>query len=211
MNPIHIVDYGMANLGSIVNMIKHVGGESRLCSDPEQLQDAEAIILPGVGHFGEAMSRLRESGWETALHDSRQRGSWVLGICLGMQLMTRSSEEGGTRGLGWIPLETIRFPGQDADRERLRIPHMGWNYAETGPQKFDGWSLSEETPRYYFVHSYLVDGHDHPSCFARTEYGGRAFASGIRDDRVVGVQFHPEKSHRHGKKFFQWFLQAVSH
>lgn len=210
MNRIHIIDYGMANLGSIVNMIKHVGGESSLCSDPRELRDADVIILPGVGHFGEAMARLREGGWEEPLHESRERGAWILGICLGMQLMTRFSEEGDTEGLGWIPLDTIRFPDQGADGERLRIPHMGWNYAECGPQRCDGWSETEEKPRYYFVHSYLVNGHEHPSCFSKTEYGGVPFASGIRDGRVVGVQFHPEKSHRHGKRFFEWFLKMAA-
>ena len=209
MNPIHVVDYGMANLGSIVNMIKHVGGESVLCSDPEQLRDADAIILPGVGHFGEAMTRLIENGWVEPLHDSRERGAWILGICLGMQLMTNSSEESGTEGLGWFPLETIRFPESGPSGERIPIPHMGWNFAERGPQPFDGWTGEEGDPRYYFVHSYFVDGHGHPACFCRTDYRGVPFASGIRDERVVGVQFHPEKSHRYGKQIFEWFLRMT--
>ena len=209
MNPIHVVDYGMANLGSIANMIKHVGGVSTLCSDPEQLENADAIILPGVGHFGEAMNRLRERGWYEALQASRERGAWVLGICLGMQLMTRSSEEGEAGGLGWVPLDTVRFPHEGPDGERLRVPHMGWNHAESGPQEFEGWREEGQVPRYYFVHSYFVDGHEHPSCFSKASYGGIPFAAGIRDDRVVGVQFHPEKSQKMGLQLLTNFVNLI--
>ena len=209
MTQIQVVDYGMGNLGSIVNMIKHVGGNSLVCSDPQSIRDGEAIILPGVGHFGEAMKRLRKSGWEESLNESRERGAWILGICLGMQLMTRFSEEGGTEGLGWFPFDTVRFPDQGSDGKRILVPHMGWNFAEHGSQQFDGWRESEDSPRFYFVHSYRVDGPEDPSCFSLTEYCGVPFASGIRDNRVMGVQFHPEKSHRYGMKFFEWFLQMT--
>ena len=209
MNRIHIIDYGMANLGSIVNMIKHVGGESSLCSDPRELRDADVIILPGVGHFGEAMARLREGGWEEPLHESRERGAWILGICLGMQLMTRFSEEGDTEGLGWIPLDTIRFPDQGADGERLRIPHMGWNSVQWGDLK--GHPIQTglvDDDQFYFVHSYHVVSEDSTLRSLSTCYG-YPFISGILHNNCLATQFHPEKSQAKGLQIYRNFLEKV--
>lgn len=202
MQPVGIIDYGLGNIGSVVNMIKHVGGRVSVCSVADSLDPRTKIILPGVGHFGEAMLRLRDGGWIVALEQARARGLRIMGICLGMQLMTQYSEEGNCEGMGWFDLKTVQFPRMP----ELKVPHMGWNTASFG--KEDKLQANENPGRYYFVHSYYVDGAEDVSCWATTEYGGVKFASGIRKDHLIGVQFHPEKSHRCGMELMKYFLEA---
>ena len=198
---IHIVDYGMGNLGSMLNMFKRLGVQARIEADPEALRSATKLILPGVGAFDAAMSRmnavpgLREVLERKALAEQIP----ILGVCLGMQLLTNSSEEGSLPGLGWIPAVTRRFPHQ----AHLKVPHMGWNLAlpitpshltaEVGPE-----------PRYYFVHSYYVSVNDPAHALMRTHYG-LDFDSAIGRDNLYGVQFHPEKSHRYGMQILKNF------
>jgi len=201
-----VVDYGMGNLGSVINMVGHVGGRASICSDPESLGGSRKIILPGVGHMGKAMCRLQDGGWINALNEARRNGSWIMGICLGMQLMARFSEEGNCEGLGWFDLQSIRFPETTDAGKHLRVPHMGWNTVLFN--KRDKFQEIEESGRYYFVHSYYIDGVEDQSCWATTEYEGVRFASGIRKDRLIGVQFHPEKSHRCGMELMKYFLTA---
>jgi len=150
------------------------------------------------------MARLREKGWIEALEKARAQGAWVMGICLGMQLMTQHSEEGNCNGMGWFDLKTLRFPAATCNGQPLSVPHMGWNTALFS--KGDKLQPQEGLGRYYFVHSYYVDGAEDPFCWATTEYGGVKFASGIRKNRLIGVQFHPEKSHRFGMELMKYFL-----
>ncbi|HYJ78563.1 MAG TPA: imidazole glycerol phosphate synthase subunit HisH [Longimicrobiaceae bacterium] len=205
---IAIVDYGMGNLGSIANMLRKVGSEGVITSDPERIAAAEKLILPGVGHFGAGMRALGERGLIPVLNrkalDERVP---VLGICLGMQLLTRHSEEGDAAGLGWIDADTVRFrfAGEQA---RMRVPHMGWNgvRVERESPLFPG-GADEET-RFYFVHSYYVRCHDADAVLAHTSYG-HPFVSAVQKGNVMGAQFHPEKSHRYGMSLLRGFAEAA--
>jgi glutamine amidotransferase len=201
-----VVDYRMGNIGSIANMIAKVGGEARVASDPEAIRDAKKLVLPGVGHFDRGMGNLAELGLASALTDRVVRDRVpVLGICLGMQLLGRTSDEGTRPGLGWVDAESKRFDAARADA-KLKVPHMGWNVVK--PLKES--ALFEMTPsepqRFYFVHSYYVECHDRADVVAVTEYGGE-FCSALRRDNIWGVQFHPEKSHAFGMALFRRFLE----
>lgn len=200
---ITIVNYGMGNLGSMLNMFKRVGVQACIESDPVVLQAAERLVLPGVGAFDAAMQRINSiSGLRDVLeHKAFVDKAPVLGVCLGMQLLTRSSEEGKLPGLGWIPGVTRRFPRQ----EGLKVPHMGWNIAlptSSNPLLVD---VGLE-PRYYFVHSYFVKVDDPVHSLMRTHYG-IDFDSAIGRDNIFGVQFHPEKSHRFGMQLIKNFAE----
>jgi glutamine amidotransferase len=201
-----IVDYGMGNLGSIANMIKKVGGTARISSDPGEIGGARRLILPGVGAFDSGMAQLRDRGLldvlnRKALHEKVP----VLGICLGMQLLTQRSEEGVLQGLGWIPAVTRKF-SFPADPGALRIPHMGWN--EVLPQPGAALFGAAEGPwRFYFVHSYFVSCSDPSDVLCTTSYGS-PFTSGVARGTILGVQFHPEKSHSYGMRLFRNFLSG---
>lgn len=197
---ITIVDYGMGNHGSVVNMLRRIDVDSIVTSDPEQIAKASKVLLPGVGAFDAAMKRIAAAGIrdildEKALH---QRVP-VLGICLGMQLLTRRSEEGTQQGLGWIRADTLQIPKDMS----LKTPHMGWNVArQTYPSPLTE-SLGEES-RFYFVHSYYVRTDLPQNTVLMTRYGVD-FASAVQCENIMGVQFHPEKSHRFGMQLLRNF------
>lgn len=199
---ITIVDYGMGNIGSIQNMLKFLGTPSQVTQDPETLAAAEKIILPGVGSFDAAMNRINASGLREILdRKATVEKTPFLGICLGMQLLTLSSEEGKCAGLGWIPARAIRFPASNG----LKVPHMGWNHVTQHTQSPLTEGFSKEA-RFYFVHSYYVKAEDEKHSILKTEYG-LTFDSAIQMDNIMGVQFHPEKSHRFGKKLLANFAR----
>lgn len=197
-----IADYGMGNMGSIVNMFKKVGGKAEICSDPERIAVAAKLVLPGVGAFDHGMLGLQASGLREPLEEAiLRRNAPVLGICLGMQMMLESSEEGHIPGLGWISGRVARIPsGTDC----LRVPHMGWN---TVLPVRDNPLLpaNEGAQRFYFVHSYKVECADPLDVLGVTEYGGE-FCSAFSRGNIYGVQFHPEKSHAYGMAMFKRFL-----
>ncbi len=198
---VDILDYGMGNLGSVENMIHQLGARPRRCADPEELSGAQRLVLPGVGAFDQAMEALESRGFIPVLEKKVREGIPILGICLGMQLMTRGSEEGRHPGLGWIEAETCRFP----DWPGLRVPHMGWNKVEVQ----SGFSVDAEwpgPPRFYFVHSYYVRCLHPGDRWFHCAYGP-GFDAGFLHENLMGVQFHPEKSHRFGKAFFRAFLE----
>ena len=203
---ISIVDYGVGNLGSIANMIRYVGGASRITESPDDIRHAGKIVLPGVGHFGNGMRELERRELISALNEARDAGAWILGICLGMQLMTKSSEEGNCDGLGWFDAETRRLPSDPVRGKPLVIPHMGWNRVRVVK---DGCVLlppEEDGSRFYFVNSYFVDAVDNPDCVCTTTYGEQEFTSGIARERTFGFQFHPEKSHKYGMRVMERFV-----
>ena len=191
-----IVNYGMGNLGSIANMLKKVGAQAVISSDPAVVLSAEKLILPGVGHFGNGMKQLRKLGLVDALSSAALETKVpLLGICLGAQLMTRCSEESETPGLGWINAETRKFTVPPTQPE-LKIPHMGWNIAR--PTKFSNLFQSMPDPaRFYFVHSFYMKLNNADDQLTTTNHGVD-FTSGFEKGNLQGVQFHPEKSHRYG-------------
>ena len=204
-----VVDYGVGNLGSIRNMLKKIGASSALVSTPEALGEATRIILPGVGAFGHGMAQLRERGLLGALSERVLDAKVpLLGICLGMQLLTRGSEESDVEGLGWIDAQTRRFQFEGLGDD-LKVPHMGWNRVASTEKNplFEG--LREgDRPRFYFCHSYHVVCRDPEAVMARTHHG-YSFASAVGRDNVMGVQFHPEKSHRFGMRLLKNFFERL--
>ncbi len=199
-----IIDYGIGNLGSIKNMIQHVGADAYITNEPSQLKNATGIILPGVGSFGRGMDLLHKGNWIDALNSrTLQGGVPTLGICLGMQLMARQSEEStGIEGLGWLEADVVRF--QCGKEDRLRVPHMGWNTVKPRPHS----ALIENDgveKRFYFVHSYHVIC-DYETDIAGTTSYGQTFVSSVQHGNIFGIQPHPEKSHRFGMNVFKKFL-----
>lgn len=204
---ITVVDYGMGNLGSIMNMLRKIGVPARLSSSPGEIGNADKLILPGVGSFDAGMRNLADRGLVDPLAEKAvARGAPVLGICLGMQLMAKRSEEGTLPGLGWIDAEVVRFR-PPLEGERLKVPHMGWNTVAAGKNcpLFRG---SGPELRYYFVHSYHVVCGD-PSDIAGTSRHGTEFVSAFHRGNLYGVQFHPEKSHKFGMGLLRNFAEVA--
>lgn len=202
---ITIVDYKMGNLGSILNMLKKLGQAAQVTADPALIETADKLVLPGVGAFDAGMENLERSGLIPLLNRRVLEDRVpTLGICLGMQLMTRSSEEGARAGLGWVDAVALRFRPTDV---ALKVPHMGWNRvipARPSPLTDD---LPEE-PRFYFVHSYYVHCSDDADVLLTTPFGA-PFASAFQRANVWGVQFHPEKSHKFGMALLRNFATRV--
>ena len=193
---ITIINYGMGNLGSIQNMFKRIGVESEITGDEQQIARATKMLLPGVGAFDAAMQKINESGILNILNKKAlDEKIPVLGICLGMQLLTRSSEEGILPGLGWLNARTIKFNLQDTS---LKVPHMGWNLILPVRESPLIAELPEE-PRFYFVHSYHVQCSNSEDVLTTTNYG-KQFHSIVQHENIFGAQFHPEKSHKYGMK-----------
>jgi glutamine amidotransferase len=200
---ITIIDYGAGNLASIQNMLRRLGHPALITSDPAVVSAAHKLLLPGVGAFDYGMSRLRASGMADALNYAViGRLTPILGICLGAQLLTRRSDEGQLPGLGWFDAETVAF-----DRPKLtqgeRIPHMGWTDLEV-PRPHPLLTDLPEAPRFYFVHSFHLQCRHGEEVIA-TAHHGYSFAAGIARGHIVGVQFHPEKSHKFGMKVLDNF------
>ena len=203
---ITIVDYGMGNLGSIKNMFKYIGVEATIESDVDKIKDASKILLPGVGSFDTAMKKINESDLKEVLNEKALKEQVpVLGICLGMQLLTNSSEEGSLAGLGWIDAKTMSF--KNRIDKKYRIPHMGWNIVNKSNVSLltNGFEEFDET-RFYFVHSSFVKVENEKNSILKTSYGVE-FDSAIQKDNIYGAQFHPEKSHKFGMKFFENFAR----
>lgn len=206
---IGIIDYGLGNLASIRNMLKRLEIESVISSEANVLAKADKLILPGVGAFDSGMSNLKKSGLIDPLNEMvLQEKKPILGICLGVQLLTEGSDEGELPGLGWIKGRTIAF-----DQSRLspteRVPNMGWRYIDISRTS----SLSENLvpdSRFYFVHSYHLDCEDQQDVIFTVTHG-YSFAVGVERDNVAGVQFHPEKSHKYGMALLKsWQSSAHS-
>jgi len=199
-----IIDYGMGNLGSVLNMIRRVGGDARASSSEAEVRSAEKLILPGVGAFDAGASALQNGGLDEAIrHAVRHNGALLLGICLGMQLLLESSEEGALPGLALVPGRVRRF---QVEGQGLRVPHMGWNVVRLiRPSRL--LDVGAEEQRFYFVHSYFVECDDAADVVGVTNYG-HDFASAMERGPVLGVQFHPEKSHRFGMAVLKKFLET---
>lgn len=202
-----IVNYGLGNLGSIKNMLKKVGFESVISSNPEEIRKASKLILPGVGAFDSGMKNLNELRIIPVLEEKIfAKKTSILGICLGMQLFTKKSEEGKMAGLGWIDAETVRFQFYE-EKGKLKIPHMGWNTIKV-KKKSTLYRDPFSEMRFYFVHSYHVVCQKGDDILTETHYG-YDFTSSFQKENIMGVQFHPEKSHKFGMKLLRNFADLI--
>jgi len=203
MTRVVILKYGMGNIDSVVRAVEECGGHPAVAEGPRDLDRATHIILPGVGAYPQGIGHLRSRGFPGALEEAvMSRGIPLLGICLGMQFLATLSREGGeTPGFGWIPGEVVRLvPSSPAER----VPHIGWNnvFPEGSPEIFAGIPREKD---FYFVHSYHFACRDRDAVIATTPYCG-TFASAVRKENVIGVQFHPEKSQKAGFRLLRNFI-----
>ena len=208
MSQVAIVDYGINNVRSVKNAVEYCGYDPIVTDDPSAIADASHVILPGVGAFGDAMSNLRARNLEEVLGRERSRGKPILAVCLGMQLLARTSEEHAEegdvhQGLGWIDAEVLRIRPNHPD---LKIPHMGWNAVSKQREHPVLSGLSERNLNFYFVHSFVMRCRDENDVIAYAKYGTDITAV-IGRDNVVATQFHPEKSQDSGIELVANFLR----
>lgn len=201
-----IVDYGVGNIQAFLNLFKRIGVDAQRAQTPDALAEATRLVLPGVGHFDHAMQRLNESGLRHRLEDLVLKANIpVVGVCVGMQMLAHGSDEGRLPGLGWLPGRVRAFAGhpQSAD---LPMPHMGWNelQPQSGSKLFS--KGFEETPQFYFLHSYFFDAEDKRDVAATASYG-LTFDAVVSRGNVHGIQCHPEKSHRWGQQLLKNFVE----
>ncbi len=203
LNQIAIIDYGMGNLNSVKKKLTRLHCNAIITSNPKDIQTADRIILPGVGHFTKAMENLNNLKLIAILNEEVLiKKKPILGICLGMQLMAKSSEEGNAKGLGWIDAEVVRFKVKDTLKHK--IPHTGWNQINIAKES----ALMKNIPElseFYFVHSYHLKTGNKNIILNETEFEYR-FVSAIEKDNIYGVQYHPEKSHDIGELLLKNFI-----
>lgn len=202
---ISIIDYGVGNVKAFTNVYKRLGIECKLVREPDDLINTTKIILPGVGHFDYAMKRYRASGLDSYVEDCvKEKKIPTLGICVGMQMMAKSSSEGRLEGLGWIDAHVVKFNSEDI-KVKPYIPHMGWNSLEIKSRSglLDG---MEESPEFYFLHSYYFKCNNEQEVMASCNYGIQ-FAAIVQHQNIYGVQCHPEKSHKNGQKLLENFAK----
>ena len=200
---ISIIDYNIGNISAVVNMLQRLGLECRVATRAADIEQSDHIILPGNGAFDACMQNFRASGLIPILEKQvLELGKPLLGICVGAQMLGLGSAEGDELGLGWINMQVKRFP----DLSNLRIPHMGWNQVITCKNEHKiAQNITVDT-RFYFVHSYYMIPKNSADVLFQTHYG-IDFAAGVAHKNIVGVQFHPEKSHSFGKKLFNAFAK----
>ena len=199
-----IVDHGAGNIHSVKKALDRLGANCVASSCPKEIASADKLVLPGIGHFGAAMAGLKRLELIDSLNEAvLQRGTPVLGICLGMELMAAHSEEGDVRGLGWLDAVSVRF--SHADNGRYKVPHMGWNQvlAKKNSRIMTGVDQQSE---FYFAHSYYLKLGDDAPLSGETEYKTR-FPSVVERENIMGVQFHPEKSHDSGRRVLENFVR----
>jgi glutamine amidotransferase len=205
MTTVAIIDYGRGNLRSVANAVEYCGADAAVTADPQVIDDATHIILPGVGAFGDAMAALNATGLPPVLHrQAFEKGKPFLGVCLGMQLLAaRGHEHGVHDGLGWIDGEVVRLqPGPDG----LKVPHMGWNEIALTRSHPLFAGLRPQQLVFYFVHSYHFSAAGADAVIGTCRYGG-PFAAVVGRDNIVGTQFHPEKSQDSGVELLQNFIK----
>lgn len=198
---IGVVNSGVGNIGSVMNMLRHIGAAPVLVTHPADSQGLSHLVLPGVGSFDAGMAGLRSSGLDECVTQHSGAGRPLLGICLGMQLLLEGSDEGKLPGLGLLPGRCHSFAGKVG---MLRVPQMGWNQVTPSHDTSDGPDLPEGG-RFYFAHSYYVPLDEPTPSYGHTVYGVR-YSSVIGRGPVVGMQFHPEKSHRYGVSVLAAFM-----
>jgi len=200
-----IIDYKAGNVRSIQNMLKKIGTKSIISDKTEDIENADKLILPGVGSFDYGMEQLENSGLISVLNKKvLEEKTPILGICLGAQLFTKGSSEGQKTGLAWFDAETIAFDKTKLP-ENYKIPHMGWGEIKYNEKCKLFKDIHELPPRFYFVHSYHLQANNNSDIIATTNYGYE-FVVGLKKDNIIGVQFHPEKSHKFGMQVLRNFI-----
>jgi len=203
-NNIVIVDYGMGNLRSVQKKFSKNGIPAIVSSDVEKISNASKLVLPGVGHFAKGVKTLKElGGWDVLREIVLIKKTPILGICLGMQLMTNYSEEGNVDGFGWVDADVVKF--KISDKIKLKVPHMGWNNIAPAKKHHILKGIEPES-QFYFVHSYHVICNDQADILTTTKYDYE-FVSSFKKDNIYGFQFHPEKSHDQGEQIIKNFIQ----
>lgn len=201
-----IVDYGLGNLGSIKNMLQFIGFDAIISSDKEDISRADKLILPGVGSFDQGMTNLYKRELVSVLNQRVLTDKVpVLGICLGMQLLGLKSEEGSLPGLSWIEQESRKFNSNDP--QLFPVPHLGWEYISVRNSHSKLLSGFDNETKFYFAHSYYVSCKNREEVILEADYI-HSFDASVQKGHIVGVQFHPEKSHKHG---MQLLTNFVSH
>ena len=199
---IGIINYGVGNLLSIKNMFKKIGVDSIIANSPLDIKNCDKLILPGVGAFDTAMENYKNSGFEDIVNEKVLISKTpILGICLGMQMMCNSSEEGLMQGLSWIDARVLKFK---FDKQQYKIPHMGWNVVTPVHKNSLFKNIMMDEIKYYHVHSYFVKLNDDRNKLATTQYEFD-FTSAFEKENIFGVQFHPEKSHKYGYELLKNF------
>ena len=189
---IAIIDYGMGNLKSVRNALNYLGIENKISKDPEEIRKADALILPGVGAFPDAMDTIEKLGLDKVIKEETQKGKYLLGICLGMQMLFEKGYEGIEKnGLGLLKGNIIKMKDDKVDN--IKIPHIGWNNLIYNRQD-DMFKDIDEGKYVYYVHSYFVQGYNEEDLVAYSEYGPNKIPGVVRNKNVIGAQFHPEKS-----------------
>ena len=204
MGKIAIIDYGMGNLRSVQKKLIRIGANVEILSDPKEILSSDKLVLPGVGHFYNGVKKLKESGvWDVLNQKVLIDKTPILGICLGMQLMAKHSEEGDVEGLGWFDADVIKF--RIKDKLKYKVPHMGWNSINREKNNTLFNDIPDES-MFYFVHSYYVRCNDDSDILSSTKYENK-FTSAIQKGNIFGTQFHPEKSHDIGERVLKNFVE----
>ena len=199
-----IIDYGLGNVGSVKNMLTKIGVNAIITNNHNEISQSDFLILPGVGSFDKGMKNLKEYDLISVLNNSVLVDKKpILGICLGMQLMAKNSEEGKLEGLGWIDADVKKFNFPKS--QNMKVPHMGWNTIDFNKESRLANNLTLEK-RFYFVHSYYVCCNNENDILSKSPYGFE-FHSSFEKENIIGVQFHPEKSHRFGMQILKNFTQ----
>tara|TARA_B100000886_G_C20405378_1_gene484519 strand:+ start:849 stop:1460 length:612 start_codon:yes stop_codon:yes gene_type:complete len=202
---ISIVDYDVCNLASIENMLKQINFKAKITKNPEEIFKSKLIILPGVGSFDEGMKNLKKNNLDKVIIEFNKQKKNILGICLGMQLLFKKSEEGELNGLGLLNGEIKKF---DSNKLKVNVPHMGWNYVDINKNSKFFFEHSSKL-KFYFAHSYYAECKDLNLEAGTTNYG-KVFCSIVENSHLFGVQFHPEKSHNYGKSLLKNILKNVT-
>ena len=210
---VHLIDYGVGNVWNVHRALRHIGAEVVVCTEPRLLAGASAMVLPGVGAFGDCIGRLRQRGFDHRVTSFARKGGYIFAICVGMQMLAEASEEFGRHeGLGLIPGTVRRLPQITSDGRPLKVPNIGWR--QVSPTREGAWSgtpLDRTRPGsfFYFVHSFNFDCTDANSMIASADYDGQRITAAVRFKNTIGTQFHPEKSGETGLALLRQFLEAV--
>lgn len=202
-----IIDYGMGNLKSVRNALNYLGIENKISADPNEIKKADALILPGVGAFPDAMETIEKLGLDKVIKEETQKGKYLLGICLGMQMLFEKGYEGLERnGLGLLKGEIVKM--KDDKEKNIKIPHIGWNNLKYNKQD-EIFKDIDEGKYVYYVHSYFAQGYNDEDLIAYSEYGKNKIPGLVRCKNIIGAQFHPEKSGAVGLNILKNFGELI--